>query len=53
MKKDANNKVILGEDGRPMLDGYCVEMVEELSKRMFFDYELILPTDESQSYGKK
>ena len=40
-------------DGDPILEGYCVEMVEELSKRMFFDYKLILPTDNSEDYGKK
>ena len=32
---------------------YCVEMVEELSERMKFDYKLILPTDGSEDYGKK
>jgi len=43
-KKDANGNDVM-MDGLPVLEGYCVEMVEELSQRMFFDYELILPTD--------
>merc|ERR1711884_87708 len=33
-------------DGKPVLMGYCIEMIEELAKRMFFDYELVLPTDD-------
>ena len=41
------------DPNNPILEGYCVEMVEELSNRMFFDYELILPTDKSMAYGKK
>ena len=45
--------VIKDRDGRPMLEGYCVDFVEELSKRMFFDYELILPTDNSEDYGHR
>ena len=39
------------DDG--VMAGYCVEMIEELSKRMFFDYELVLPTDSSNMHGKK
>ena len=40
-----------GEGGQ--LSGYCVLMVEELAKRMQFDYEIILPTDGSNDFGEE
>lgn len=53
IKTDENGRVIKDAAGRPSLAGYCVDMVEQLSQKMHFDYELILPTDGSNSYGKK
>ena len=52
-KLDDRGIVIRDSNGNPELTGYCVEFVEEMSKRMFFEYELILPTDNSDGYGKK
>ena len=40
-------------EGRPLLDGYCVEFAERLAQSMNIDYDLILPTDNSESYGYK
>lgn len=50
---DDNGEPVKGLDGKPVLGGYCIEMIEELAKRMFFDYELVLPTDETNMHGKK
>ncbi len=44
---------MMDSNGRPMLGGYCPEMIQEMGDRMFFDYELILPTDNSNDYGEK
>ena len=41
--------VVKDRDGRPKLEGYCVDMIEEMAKRMNFDYEILLPKDEA--YG--
>ena len=40
-------------DEKPILEGYCVELLSQMSKRMFFDYELVLPTDGSGDFGKR
>ena len=40
-------------EGRPMLEGYCVEFAERLAQSMNIDYDLILPTDNSEDYGYK
>lgn len=53
IKKDSEGNEMTDSSGNPVLAGYCVDMVEELSKRMFFDYELILPTDKSNDYGQR
>ena len=45
--------VIKDTNGAPKLKGYCVEMIEEMAKRMNFDYEIILPSDNSEDYGQR
>ena len=50
---DSRGMVMKDKDGRPKLQGYCVEMIEEMAKRMKFDYEILLPTDNSEDYGGK
>ena len=42
---------MVAEDGS--LSGYCPLMLKEMAKRMDFGYELILPTDNSNDFGKK
>ena len=44
---DDNGFVKKDSKGQPMMKGYCLDFIEELSKRMNFDYEVILPTDRS------
>ena len=40
-------------DGNGDLVGYCIDLIEELSKKMLFDYEMVLPTDSLNMHGKK
>lgn len=48
---DARGMVVKDAEGRPKLTGYCVQMIEEMARRMNFDYEILLPTDNSEDYG--
>ena len=49
------------ENGTPKLDskgntvftGYCMEFLEEMSKLLNFDYDVILPTDNCRCFGDK
>ena len=50
---DGKGEIIKDAYGNPKLIGYCVEFVERLSKKMDFEYELVLPTDKTETYGKK
>ena len=50
---DARGMVVKNTNGAPKLTGYCIEMIEEMAKRMNFDYEIILPSDNSEDYGKR
>ena len=50
---DARGMVIKDKNGNPKLQGYCIEMIEEMARRMYFDYEIVLPSDNSEDYGKK
>ena len=52
-KLDSRGMVMKDKEGRPKLQGYCIEMIEEMANRMKFDYEIILPTDNSEDYGGK
>ena len=42
---DARGMVMKDANGAPKLKGYCVEMIEEMARRMNFDYEISLPSD--------
>ncbi len=50
---DARGMVIKDKNGNPKLQGYCIEMIEEMARRMYFDYEIVLPSDNSEDYGSK
>lgn len=50
---DSRGMALKDKDGKYVLQGYCIEMIEELAKRMYFDYEIVLPTDNSEDYGSK
>ena len=49
------------ENGAPKLDskgnsvftGYCMEFLDEMSKLLNFDYDVILPTDNCKCFGQK
>ena len=51
-KLDSRGLFIKDAAGNPKLEGYCVEFVEEMSKKMNFEYELIVPTDNTENYGR-
>ena len=40
-------------DGDPVLLGYCIEMIQQMSEKMSFDYEVLLPSDGSNDFGHK
>lgn len=42
---DSRGMVMKDQNGNPMLKGYCLDMIEEMAKKMYFEYEVILPTD--------
>ena len=42
---DSRGMVMKDQNGKPMLKGYCLDMIEEMAKKMYFEYEVILPTD--------
>jgi hypothetical protein len=50
---DDRGMVIKDLEGRPQLKGYCIEMIEEMARKMYFDYEIVLPSDNSEDYGSK
>jgi len=52
--KDMKNGIArMDAEGNPVLGGYCVELLKEMSKKMFFEYEIVLPSDGSNDFGKK
>ena len=48
-----NGIATMDSEGNPVLGGYCVELLKEMSKKMFFEYEVVLPSDDSNDFGKK
>ena len=53
LKRDADGRIMYDADGAPVLEGYCVELLKRMSQKMFFDYQLSLPKDGSNDFGKK
>ena len=55
VKTDEEGAVIKDELGQPVLQGYCLEMIEKMAEEemMMFDYEVTLPSDGSNDFGKK
>ena len=43
----------LDRDGRPVLTGYCPDMISRMAEDMKFDYEVLLPSDGSNDFGHK
>ncbi len=44
-KLDSNGAIMKDAEGRPILEGYCVDFAQRLAASMKIDYDLILPTD--------
>lgn len=40
-------------DGNPVLTGYCPDMVARMAEDMKFDYEILLPSDGSNDFGRR
>ena len=43
----------LDRDGNPVLTGYCPDMVARMAEDMKFDYEILLPSDDSNDFGRR
>ena len=54
-KTDKEGAVMKDELGQPVLQGYCLEMIEKMAGEnlMMFDYEVTLPSDGSNDFGRK
>ena len=54
-RTDEEGAVMKDELGQPLLQGYCLEMIEKMAGEdlMMFDYEVTLPSDGSNDFGKK
>ena len=54
-KTDQDGAVVMDEYDQPVLEGYCLEMIEKMSgeQLMNFDYEVTLPSDGTNDFGKK
>ena len=54
-RTDQDGAVMKDELGQPLLQGYCLEMIEKIAGEnlMMFDYEVTLPSDGSNDFGKK
>lgn len=52
-RRNDKGEIIKDLEGRPILEGYVVEFAQKLSELMNIDYDLILPTDNSEDFGFK
>ena len=43
----------LDRHGNPVLTGYCPDMVARMAEDMKFDYEILLPSDGSNDFGRR
>ncbi|XP_063390634.1 ionotropic receptor 25a [Cydia fagiglandana] len=51
-KLDPNTgELMFNEDGEPMYEGYCIDLIQKLSESMDFDYEIITP--KTGSFGRR
>ncbi|XP_063632316.1 ionotropic receptor 25a [Cydia splendana] len=51
-KLDPNTgEPMFNEDGEPMYEGYCIDLIQKLSESMDFDYEIITP--KTGSFGRR
>ncbi|XP_049883076.1 glutamate receptor ionotropic, kainate 2 [Pectinophora gossypiella] len=51
-KMDPNTgDLMYNEDGQPIYEGYCIDLIAKLAEAMNFDYEIVTP--KSGGFGKK
>ncbi|XP_061726097.1 ionotropic receptor 25a [Cydia pomonella] len=51
-KLDSNTgEPMFNEDGEPMYEGYCIDLIQKLSESMDFDYEIITP--KTGTFGRR
>uniref|UniRef100_A0A0C9RBP6 GRIN3A_0 protein n=1 Tax=Fopius arisanus TaxID=64838 RepID=A0A0C9RBP6_9HYME len=51
-KRDPNTgEVMTDKDGKIIWEGYCIDFIQKLAEKMNFDYELVIPED--NSFGHK
>ncbi|XP_063543758.1 ionotropic receptor 25a [Cydia strobilella] len=51
-KLDPNTREpMFNDDGEPMYEGYCIDLIQKLSESMDFDYEIITP--KTGSFGRR
>ena len=50
---ESNGAPKVDSRGNPVFTGYCMEFLEEMSKLLNFDYDVILPTDNCKCFGEK
>ena len=43
----------LSKDGQDVLAGYCINMIGKMAQEMSFDYEVVLPSDGSNDFGRR
>lgn len=44
-------KVLLDDEGNPIWEGYCIDLIAKLAKKMDFDYEIVAPRE--GTFGKR
>ncbi|XP_050359443.1 ionotropic receptor 25a [Nymphalis io] len=42
---------MLSEDGEPLYEGYCIDLIDKIAEEMGFDYEIITP--KSGTFGRR
>nr|QMS80359.1 ionotropic receptor [Histia rhodope] len=50
-KMDPNGQPMVTDEGDPVYEGYCIDLIQKLSEVMEFDYEIVTP--KSGSFGRK
>ena len=54
-KTDGNGKVIKDAEGNFQFEGYCVDLLKTMAKKIGFDYDIVLSSSYDKSgyeYGK-
>ena len=52
-QEENDGKMVTDKDGGPVLLGYCIDMIGKMAQEMSFDYEVLLPSDGSNDFGRR